>query len=218
MDLLHQNIASMALMPPHCPLTPHSYTNFFNDSSKLPGGVAPYRMKQSNHPRDGNLIQTLEYNNFYSDWKRDALNWYPSRQKELAPDEDDRPQNNKEYIVIPRDKSIELYENTRRRDAFAMPLQSNGTNQVRVLFNDKCNIPTFTYSRYASQPINSSSRIDNSLYREDISNETLQLKAQYMNTITQMGIDLYNSVFEDMVIMQMNISSSDNLTNIRKTY
>jgi hypothetical protein len=212
MDLLHQNIASMALMPPHCPLTPKSYTNFFNDSSKLPGGVAPYRMKQSYHPRDGNPIQTLEYNNFYPHWKSDALNWYPSRQKELATNEED-------VINLPQfDKSIELYESTRRRNAFAVPLPSNGTNQIRVLFNDKCNIPTFTYARYASQPVNSPSRIDNSLYREDISKETLLQKAQYMNTISEMGIDLYNSVFEDMVIMQMNTPSSDELTNIRKTY
>lgn len=218
MDLVNQSIESMALMPPHCPLTPQSYTNFFNNSSKLPGGVAPYRMIKSNHPRDGNPIQTLEYNNFYSNWKSDSLKWYPSRQKEFAPDEAERGKNHRKYVIPLHDKSIELYERTRRQNAFALPLPTNGTNQVRVLFNDKCNIPTFTYSRYASRAISDSSRIDNLLFREDISEETIQQKAQYMNTITQNGMDLYSSVFEDMVIMQSNDSSSDNLNYIRKTY
>jgi len=62
--------------------------------------------------------------------------------------------------------------------------------------------------------VNNSSWIDNSLYKEDISEETLQQKAQYMNTITQNGMDLYSSVFEDMYIMQSNPSSSDNLNYI----
>ena len=213
MDLVQQNIASMALMPQHCPLTPHSYTSFFNDSSKLPGEVVPYRMIQSKHPRDGYPIQKLEYNNFYSHWKKDAVKWYPTSSKEFAVDEE-----NGMPVLIPQDKSMELYERTRRSDAFAVPLPTNGTNQIGILFNDKCNVPTFTYSRYAVQPINNSSRIDNPLYKEDISEETFQQKTQYMNTINQNGMDLYSSVFEDMYIMQSNPSKSDNLNYIRKTY
>ena len=208
MDLVHQSIASMALMPPHCPLTPQSYTSFFNDSSKLPGGVAPYRLQNEKHLRDGNTFQRLEYNNFYSDWKQDAVKWYPSNSREEFSYEvqngtstSTREQNTREPLQ--QDKALELYELTRRHDNFAVPLPTNGTNQIRILFNDKCNIPTFKYKRYAEQPINNSSWFNNKLYREDISEETQQQKAQYMNDIVQNGMDLYSSVFEDMYYLTL---------------
>ena len=224
MDLVHQSIAGMSLMPPHCPLTPHSYTSFFNDSSKLPGGVAPYKLQTEKHPRDGNTIQRLEYNNFYSDWKQDAVKWYPSNSKEFSYEVQNsngtgtgtREQNTREPLQ--QDKAMELYEQTRRHNNFAVPLPINGTNQVRILFNDKCNVPTFKYKRYAEQSINNSSWFDNKLYKEDISEETQQEKAQYMNEIVQNGMDLYSSVFEDMYLLQLNPSSSDNVDYIKKAY
>jgi len=228
MDLVYQNIATMALMPPHCPLTPHSYTSFFNDSSKLPGGVAPYKLQTEKHPRDGTPIQTLEYNNFYSDWKQDAVKWYPSNSKGEFSNEvqnstgtgngsGTREQNG--HKLLQQDKAMELYEQTRRHDNFAVPLPINGTNQVQILFNDKCNISTFKYKRYAEQSINNSSWFDNKLYREDISEETQQEKAQYMNEIVQNGMDLYSSVFEDMYLLQLNPTlSNDNIDYIRKAY
>jgi hydroxymethylpyrimidine pyrophosphatase-like HAD family hydrolase len=216
MDLVNQSIASMALMPPHCPMTPHSYTSFFNDSSKLQGGVAPYKLQKVQHPRDANTFQRLEYNNFYSDWKQDAVKWYPNNSRgEFAYE----VQNGaREHKPLQQDKAMELYEQTRRHDAFAVPLPTNGTNQVRILFNDKCNIPTFKYERYAAQPINNSSWFNNKLYREDISEETQEQKAQYMNTIVQNGMDIYSSVFEDMYLLQSSQSSNDNVDYIRKTY
>lgn len=226
MDLVHHSISSMALMPPHCPLTPHSYTSFFNDSSKLPGGVAPYKLQTEKHLRDGTPIQRLEYNNFYSDWKQDAVKWYPNNSKEFESEMQNsagigngtgtREQNG--YKPLQQDKAIELYEQTRRHDNFAVPLPTNGTNQVQILFNDKCNIPTFKYKRYAEQPINNSNWFDNKLYKEDISEETQQQKAQYMNEIVQNGMDIYSSVFEDMYLLQLNPSSSDNVDYIRKAY
>ena len=218
MDLVNQSISTMAIIPPHCSMNPHTYTSFFNDSSKLPGGVAPYRyvLQNENHPRGGS-VQKLEYNNFYSDWKQDALKWYPSRSNEY-PSVDLEQNGNIGYHPLQQDKALELYELTRRPDNFAIPLPTNGTNQVRILFNDKCNIPTFKYERYTSQPINNYSRYDNKLYKEDISKETQEQHAQYMNEIVQNGMDLYSSVFEDMYIMQSNPSSSDNLEYIRKTY
>ncbi len=214
MDLVHQNIASVALIPPHCPIAPHSYKSFFNDSSKLPGGVAPYKLQTEKHPRDGYLTQRLEYNNFYSDWKQDALKWYPRSSKEF----DSEVRNQYEYKPLQQDNATALYEQTRRRDMFAIPLPTNGTNQIGILFNDKCNIPTFKYNRYAAQPINNSSWFNNNLYREDISEETQEQKAQYMNSIVQNGMEIYSSVFEDMYLLQMNPSSSDNVDYIRKTY
>jgi len=222
MNLVHQNIANMALLPPHCPSTPHSYSSFFNDSSKLPGGVAPYKLETEKHPRDGYPIQRLEYNNFYSDWKQDALKWYPRNSQEFESEvqnqnkSQSRAQN--EYEPIEQDKAMDLYERTRRHDSFAVPLPTNGTNQVGILFNDKCNIPTFKYERYASQPINNSSWFNNKLYREDISEETQQEKAQYMNSIVQNSMDIYSAVFEDMYLLQLNPSSSDNLDYIRNAY
>jgi hypothetical protein len=202
MDLVHQNIASMALMPPHCPVLPRTYSSFFNDSSKLPGGVAPYKLETIKHSRDGVPIQRLEYNNFYSNWKQDALKWYPSSSKEL----DSIMQNQINPLPLEKDKAIELYERTRRNDLFAIPLATNGTNQVGILFNDKCNIPTFKYERYAAQPINNSTWFNNKLYREDISKETQHEKEQYMNSIVQNSMDIYSSVFEDMYILQLNQS------------
>ena len=219
MDLVNQSIARMALMPPHCPITPHSYTSFFNDSSKLPGGVAPYKLQTEKHPRDGYPMQKLEYNNFYSDWKQDAVKWYPSSSREeFAYEVQNGSKGQNEHKPLQQDHALELYEQTRRRDSFAVPLPTNGTNQVRILFNDKCNVPTFKYERYAAQPINNSSWFNNKLYREDISEETQQEKAQYMNSIVQNGMDLYSSVFEDMYLLQSSQSSNDNVDYIRKTY
>lgn len=212
MDLVHQSITNMALLPPHCPLTPRSYTSFFNDSSKLPGGVAPYKLQNEKHPRDGYPIQRLEYNNFYSDWKQDAIKWYPSNSKEeFSYEVQHKTRQQNTHLPLQQDKAMELYEQTRRKDNFAIPLPASGTNQVRILFNDKCNLPTFKYTRYAVQPINNSSWFDNKLYREDISEDTQQQKEEYMNEIVKNGMDLYSSVFEDMYLLQMNSSSSDNL-------
>ena len=56
------------------------------------------------------------------------------------------------------------------------------------------------------------------MYREDISEETQQQKAQYMNEIIQNDMDIYSSVFEDMYLLQSSQSSNDNVDYIRKTY
>lgn len=218
MDLVQQSFSKMTLLPPHCPINPHTYTSFFNDSRTLPGRVAPYRYEliNENHPRGGSF-QKLEYNNFYSDWKQDAVKWYPSKSNEYQ-SVDLEKNGNIGYNPLQQDKTLDLYELTRRADMFALPLPTNGTNQVPILFNDKFNIPTFKYKRYAVQPINNTTWFNNRLYREDISKETLEQHTQYMNKIMQNGMDLYSSVFEDMFIMQLNPSNSDNLNYIRKTY
>ena len=217
MDSVHQSIAAMSLLPPHCPMNPRGFASFFNDSSQLPGGVAPYKLETAKHPRDGHLVQKLEYNNFYTDWKQDALKWSPRDTKEL-----ESSGKGKLNQLLPRDKALNLYEATKRHDRFAVPLPTNGTNQVRILFNDKCNVPTFQYKRYAATPVNNSAWFYNKLYIEDITEETQELKAQYMDSIVQNSMVLYSSVFEDMYLMQLNPSSgggeSDKLGYIRKTY
>jgi hypothetical protein len=217
MDTVQQSIEAMALMPPHCPMNPHRYASFFNNSSKLPGGVAPYKLLTEKHARDGHPVQRLEYNNFYSNWKTDALKWYPQGSKEYdSTDGSGSGTSNDLPLPLPRDANLQLYEQTRRNNTFAVPLPTNGTNQVGILFNDKCQVPTFNYQRYAAQPVNNAGRFNNELYLEDISQKTQEQKAQYMNSIVQNSMDLYSSVFEDMYIMQMNPSPSDNLNYIRK--
>ena len=60
---LIDDINKMHLIPPHCPMTPHSYTDFFNNNIKL-DKVAPYKIKIEEHPKDGYPKTKLEYNNF----------------------------------------------------------------------------------------------------------------------------------------------------------
>jgi len=216
MDLIKHNIESMALMPPHCPMTPKSYTSFFNDNNSLEP-VVPYKLITEQHKRDGIPIQRLEYNNFYSDWKHDSLKWYPPNESRSNNNNNVFADTEKVKLEEPlkRNKALELYEQTKRKDEFAMPLPTNGTNQVGIIFNDKCNVPTFNYRRYATQPVNNTDWFYNRLYLEDISGETQMQKAQYLE---QNNMDIYSSVFEDMHIMQANPSDIDKLNYIRKTY
>ena len=67
-QLLMNDITKMHLLPPHCGMSPHSYTDFFNDSAKL-HGVAPYHLHVAKHKKDGKPQFKLQYNNFYSDFK-----------------------------------------------------------------------------------------------------------------------------------------------------
>jgi hypothetical protein len=71
---LVNDITKMHIIPPKCPMTPQSFTDFFNDSSKL-NKVAPYKLLYENHPKDCKIHTKIEYNNFYSDWKKDAIGY-----------------------------------------------------------------------------------------------------------------------------------------------
>jgi hypothetical protein len=221
MDMVHQSIASMALMPPHSPVNPQRYSSFFNDSKTL-ASVAPYKLDKEKHPKDGREVYKLEYNNFYSDWKQDALKWYPRGVKEFEFEQQIKNGNDNGngngQVPLPQDEAMTLYEQTRRRDKFAVPLPTDGTNQIGILFNDKCNIPTFQFKRYAAQPVNNSEWFNNKLYIEDISKETQEQNMKYMNSIEQNNMNLYSSVFEDMYILQSRPSIGDNMNYIRKTY
>lgn len=209
----------MGIIPPHCPMHPRTYSSFFNDARTLEP-VAPYKLETVNHPRNGHPVQRLEYNNFYSDYKKDALQWYsPSTTQNW-----DNTHANTTTLPSPlpaangQDKSLELYEETRHKNQFAVPLPTNGTNQIGVLFNDKCQVPTFRYKRYASQPVNNKEWFYNKLYLEDVTEETQNQKAQYMDDRMQNNMAIYSSVFEDMYILQLNPIDKDKLDHIRKTY
>jgi hypothetical protein len=217
---LNQDIQKMHILPPHCPLYPKEYTQFFNDDTKLKS-MSPYKLINAKHPKDGKIYQKLEYNNFYTDWKQDSLKWY-------------KPLEN-EYISVEETKhnyEPNIFNNIKTNNNFAIPLVTNGTNQLNIIFNNKCTGSTFNYKRYASSSINNKEWFNNPLYSKDISQETQKLKNVFMNDINQNGMDLYSSVFEDMYILgydpgetsQNNLQDkvysnlhSNSINNIRKS-
>ena len=228
--LLNQDIEKMHLLPPHCPLYPNGYNQFFNDNNTL-NPVVPYKITEVKHPKDGKKIQRLEYNNFYSDWKQDSLKWYPTTattEYDNANIDDSGRGDSGRGVPRMTEHNMELYEQTRRKEPFAKPLATNGTNQLNIIFNDKCAGTTFNYKRYASLGVNNTSWFNNPLYNEDISLETQTQKTTYMNNIVQNGMDLYSSVFEDMYLLgyepqdgndNINQNIDDEIiNNIRKSY
>ena len=218
--LLSQDIHKMHLLPPHCPLYPNGYNQFYNDNDKLQP-VVPYKIIEVKHPKDGKKIQRLEYNNFYSDWKQNALKWYPQTTEYETINDTCGYSGRGTVPGIMLDDKLCLYEETKRKDQFAKPLATNGTNQLNIIFNDKCAITTFNYKRYASSGINNTKWFDNPIYKEDISQETQEQKAQYMDNTIQNGMDIYSSVFEDMYLLGYspnNIPDTNTLNTIRKSY
>jgi hypothetical protein len=219
-DLIHQDIQKMHLLPPHCPMYPMGYNVFYNDSKELKP-MTPYKMKDAKNARDGKFYKKLEYNNFYSDWKQDALKWYPnslttinnraSNEYDTIPVKDNI--NNINSPNIYNNESTRLYEETRRQNNFANPLVTNGTNQLNILFNNKCTEPTFNYKRYAAKNVNNVDRYENPLYDEDISNETQGLISKYMTDILQNNMNLYSSVAEDMYALSYDPTIANNTAN-----
>ena len=157
------------------------------------------------HVKDDRNIIKINSNKFYSNWKTDSNYFYNYENKN---DYLDR------YSYLDDDK-IQSYINTKNKTPFATPLPINGTNQLDILFNNKCNINTFNWKRYSSNPImfnsnmntnsntntNSNIWFNNPLYNNNISRETQELDAEYSNKIIEQGQDLYNSVFQDMYHM-----------------
>lgn len=195
-DLIHQDIQKIHILPPHCPLYPKEYSQFFNDNQKLKQ-ISPYKLVNVKHPKDGKNYHKLEYNNFYTDWKKDAIKWYSHLDNEHSSIEE--KQINKPNIF--NDRNIKLYEQTKKKYAFAIPLNTNGTNQLNIVFDNKYVNSTFNYKRYSTNEINNKEWLNNSLYMKDISQETDVLKHKYMNDILQNSMDLYSSVFEDMYLL-----------------
>lgn len=215
MNVIEDDITKMALLPPHCPMNPAGFASFFNDKQELEP-VAPYKLVTERHKRDGHLVQKLEYNNFYSDWKQDALKWEPRMQYSNSSN------ITKDKCVLGYDDKLKIFHETRNYTPFAVPLPVNGSNQVGILFNDKYNFPTFHYKRYASSPMTAKNRYYNPLYIEDISKETQDLKGTWMDSTIDNGMALYSSVFEDMTILggkeEDNNDDTNYLDRIRKTY
>ena len=216
---LIDDINKMHLIPPHCPMTPHSYTDFFNNNIKL-DKVAPYKIKIEEHPKDGYPKTKLEYNNFYSDFKKDALNYNTPRMAEyenLQFNKQNNKQSNKQNNLANKlaneldNENVKIYRETKNKTDFAIPMNSNGSNKLEYLYNDCLNKSTFNYKRFGydntiKHMSNADNWVDNALFNIDISEDTNNLYDEYMNNRFKNGSQIYDSVFEDMTIMSYNPS------------
>lgn len=243
----------------NCQIKPSSYKSYFNDNTYL-NGVAPYKINKvninsSNTKPNQTEIRNIEYRNFYSDWKKDSLNYYKNNEKEYA---SRNIYNNDSQIGIntidnynirgnqgrhniyqkpnsfkfansannKHNKNLHLYEETRNKKPFAVPMHSNGSNLVSDMFNDCVNKKTFEYRKYSNISPHNVQWIDNPLFTGDITHETQKLSSQYIDSIPQKAMDLYSSVFEDMYILGYDVNTYDEIdkninnsliANIRKS-
>jgi len=222
---LENDINKMHILPPHCPMTPHSYSDFFNDKLKL-HKVEPYKIKFVNHPKDGKQITTIEYNNFYRDFKKDALNYNTPEMEEYNPNNHNNHNNpnnsNSNNSNITQNtilkntlgsENIQIYKDTKNKTNFAVPMKSNGSNKLEHIYNDCLNKSTFEYKRFGydntlKHNSNADNWVDNPIYNIDISEDTDILYNDYMNNIENNASNIYNSVFEDMYILGYNPSNS----------
>ena len=233
--MINEDTRKMHLIPPHCPMTPKSYTDFFNDSSSL-SGVAPYKMETVKHPKQG-YKESIEYRNFYSDFKKDALEFtsknnvnefsfinkknddIKNNKKNNKNNKDDRDnRDNRKPIVINEDNNynIKLYNETKPHTEFAKPMMINGSNKVSDLFDNCMNKKTFDYKRYSQISPHHKQWIDNPLFVSDISKETSQLKNNYMNDREIESSNIYSSIFEDMYFLTYNAIEYTNSAIIQK--
>ena len=216
-NTINEDIHKMHLLPPHCPMTPKSYTDFFNDNTKL-SGVAPYTMKTISHPRQG-YIHSIEYRDFYSDFKKDALH-YTSQNNQFINN------NNNDFIIKPHiindvnSENVKLYKETKPHNEFAKPMKINGSNKVSDLFDNCMNKNTFEYKRFSNISPHNKQWIDNPIFTQDITEETNTLKNNYMDNIDTANMNIYSSIFEDMYYLSTNIpvqtSSSEFIQKIEK--
>jgi hypothetical protein len=207
-NMIHEDIAKLHLLPAHCPMTPKSYTDFFNhntqeDNKRHLPGVSPYKLEKVKHPREG-YKYTMEYNNFYTDWNKDALHYTSSNNEFLDSYNNNHNHNHNHNQTVPtiltnvNSESIRLYKETKPNHEFARPMKMNGSNKVQDLFDNCMNKKTFEYTRYSQISPHHKQWIDNPIFTEDISEETQDLKNNYMNDTEKDNMSIYSSVFEDM--------------------
>ena len=213
-NTLINDISKMRILPPHCPMEPHSYSDFFNDNKSL-HKIEPYKIKVETHPKDGKLYTKIEYNNFYRDFKKDALKYNSPPMQTYDDDDDTMPNNtmpniNKLYNQL-QNENVKLFTETKNQKGFAIPMKSNGSNKLEHIYNDCLNKPTFEYKKFGydntiKHNSNADNWVDNPLFNINISEETDNLYNQYMSSRVQNVDNIYNSVFEDMYILGYNPS------------
>lgn len=193
--ILIEDIKKMHLLPPYCA------NSLYNDKidsniaySNNPNNDLNYKTKIVKNPRNnGDQIQ-IKNIKFYKDWKRDyTIN---------VPDSDTIIENSS--VKNKDSPSLKLYQETKRKDNFAKPMRNNGSNLVRDIYNDCMNEPTFQYTKYSSITPGSREWVNNPLYNDDISEETEALSTLYMMQIKDNKNNIYDSVKEDMEILNYN--------------
>ena len=228
---LINDITKMHLIPPKCPMTPQSFTDFFNDSSELKR-AAPYKLLYEQHPKDCKIHTKIEYNNFYSDWKKDATDYtdkkYSSQYLNYTNNTNNTNSNNNNMNVNTLSgsnkneedignisKNIKIYEETKNQKGFAVPMKSNGSNTVKTLYNDCLNKRTFEYKRFGynmlaeQEPNKVNHLVDNPLYNNYLSEETNSMYEKYLNSRIKNASNIYDIVFEDMYYMGYSPNDND---------
>jgi len=219
---LINDITKMHLIPPKCPMTPQSFTDFFNDTSQLKK-AAPYKLLYEQHPKDLKIHTKIEYNNFYSDWKKDAINYndkkYTTQYLDYTNNSNNSNNNannnmnvNTLYGSNIRNKedkdniseNIKIYEETKNQKGFAVPMKSNGSNTVETLYDNCLNKRTFEYKRFGynmlspQEPNKVNHLVDNPLYNNYLSEETNSMYENYLNSRIKNASNIYDIIFEDM--------------------
>jgi len=200
-NIVNEDINKMHLLPPHCPMTPTSYTDFFSDNTTL-SRVEPYKTDLVKHPKDG-YTHKIEYNHFYNDFKKDALH-YTDNNYEFINNTNNHSSNTNKYILNDNN-DVKLYNETKhkRYNDFAVPMSINGSNKVKDLYDNCKNKKTFEYKRYSTIAPHHKQWIDNPLFIDDISIETETLKTKFVDNRETHTMDIYSDVFQDMYAMTM---------------
>jgi hypothetical protein len=213
-NIINEDMKKMHLLPPHCPMTPKSYTDFFNDntdntdntySNQKLYGSKPYKSETVKHPKEG-YKHTIETQQFYSDFKKDALEYTSKNYEFIDNNLHNNNYNSNNYYNSNNNnnENIKIYKETKPHSDFAKPMAINGSNKVADLFDNCMNKKTFEYKRYSTISPHHKQWIDNPLFTEDISQETLQFKNNYIESREEENMNLYSSIFEDMYAMSYN--------------
>ena len=221
-NIINEDINKMHLLPPHCPMTPTSYTNYFSDYTTL-SKVEPYKTELVKHPKDG-YTHKIEYNHFYNDFKKDALH-YTDNNYEFINNTNNNSNNtnnnsnntnnnsnntnnnssNTNKYILNDNNDVKLYNETKhkRYNDFAIPMSINGSNKVKDLYDNCKNKKTFEYKRYSTIAPHHKQWIDNPLFIDDISIETETLKTKFVDNRETHTMDIYSDVFQDMYAMTL---------------
>ena len=207
-NIINEDINKMHLLPPHCPMTPTSYTNYFSDYTTL-SKVEPYKTELVKHPKDG-YTHKIEYNHFYNDFKKDALH-YTDNNYEFINNTNNHSRNSNNHssnttkYILNDNNDVKLYNETKhkRYNDFAVPMSINGSNKVKDLYDNCKNKKTFEYKRYSTIAPHHKQWIDNPLFIDDISIETETLKSKFVDNRETHTMDIYSDVFQDMYAMTM---------------
>ena len=207
-NIINEDINKMHLLPPHCPMTPTSYTDYFSDNTTL-SRVEPYKTELLKHPKDG-YTHKIEYNHFYNDFKKDALH-YTDNNYEFINNSNNHSRNSNNHsrnttkYILNDNNDVKLYNETKHKkyNDFAVPMSINGSNKVKDLYDNCKNKKTFEYKRYSTIAPHHKQWIDNPLFSNDISIETETLKNKFVDNRETHTMDIYSDVFQDMYAMTM---------------